>query len=159
MNIQITQHINKEYYLEYYAEWLKYKSKFKKYEQLIGITAITVGGFIYIFNKEYYYLSIGLLIFGIIRIYDYYSSKQKWLKERLESKALNNTIQIIFSDEGIETFSEFGNAKMNWDFISDFIMTEKGLILIPENGISIYLQKSCFENKEDLDLIVQRINK
>ncbi|MDP8033934.1 YcxB family protein [Pasteurella atlantica] len=158
MNIQITQHINKEYYLEYYAEWLKYKSKLRKYEQLIGIMAIIMSVLTYIFYKEYYYLSIGLLIFGIIRIYDYYSSKQKWLKERLESKALNNTIQIIFSDEGIETCSEFGNAKMNWDFISNFVMTERGLILIPENGISIYLQKNCFRNTEDLNLIIQRIN-
>ncbi|MDP8100779.1 YcxB family protein [Phocoenobacter atlanticus] len=64
----------------------------------------------------------------------------------------------MFSDEGIETCSEFGNAKMNWDFISTFVMTEEGLIFVPENGISIYLQKSCFENQEDLDLIVQRIN-
>ncbi|MDP8163222.1 hypothetical protein QJU89_03105 [Pasteurella skyensis] len=159
MNIQITQHINKEYYLEYYAEWLKYKSKFKKYEQLIGIMAIIMSVLTYIFYKEYFYISVVLFILGVARIYNYYFSKQRWLKERLKSKALNNSIKITFSDEGIETFSEFGNAKMNWDFISTFIMTEKGLILIPENGISIYLQKSCFENKEDLDLIVQRINK
>ncbi len=154
MNIQITQHINKEYYLEYYAEWLKYKSKLRKYEKLIGIVAIIISCFIYIFNKKYYYLSIGSLIFGFIRIYDYYSSKQKWLKDRLKSKIFNNIIQIIFNEECIEIFSKFGNAKMNWEFMSTSIMTKKGLILIPENGISIYLQKSCFRNTEDLNLII-----
>lgn len=43
--------------------------------------------------------------------------------------------------------------KGKWDFFNQAIETEKDLFLIPENGISIYLQKKSFENQSDIKKI------
>ncbi len=157
MNIEVIQHTNKEYYEEYYSEWLKYRSKLKKYEHIVGVSTILIGGILYLVNNSFYFITIGLLILGILMIYEFYSSKKKWLNERLKSKSNNTYFKILFLNDEMQTFGKFGTSKLKWDYISNGIITEKGLILIPEKGISIYLQKKCFNSTDEINQIVNKI--
>ena len=90
-------------------------------------------------------------------IYEFYSSKSKWLKERLRSKLADSEVTIIFEEENIMTIGPFTEMNGNWSFFNDAVETEKGLILIPENGISIYLQKKSFEDQSVISAIVRKI--
>jgi hypothetical protein len=159
MNIEINQKINKEYYTEYYSQWLKYKSKFKKWEHIIGFISLLLGLIIYLLNQSLFSFSIGLIIFGLLMVYEFYSSKHKWLKERMKSRMNNTSFKIIFKENEIETFSLFSETKGKWNLFSNVIQTEKGLILIPENGISIYLQNNVFKKESDIEEIIMRIKK
>lgn len=64
---------------------------------------------------------------------------------------------MIFEEDKIHSNGPFTITKSNWDFITDAVETEKGLFLIPENGISIYLQKESFENDSQLKQIANKI--
>lgn len=136
MNIEIEQHIDKEYYLEYYSQWLKYKSTFKKWEHIIGFTSVIIALLIYILNPKLQYFSIGFIFFGLFMINDFYSSRKKWIKERIKSRMNNSSFRILFKEDKIETIGKFARTESNWNFFSNVIKTEKGLILIPENGIN-----------------------
>ena len=159
MNIEIIQKTNKEYYVEYYSQWLKYKSKLKKWESIIGFISLLLSIIIYSINVSFFSYSIGLGIFGSLMIYEFYSSKHKWLKARMKSKMSNNSFKIIFKENGVETFAQFSETKGKWNLFSNAIKTKKGLILIPENGTSLYLQNNVFEKKSDIDDIIIRIQK
>lgn len=157
MNIEITQRTSKEYYEEYYSEWLSFRSKFKKWEHIIGFASLLTSITIYLADSALSYISIGLAIFGMLMIYEFYSSKNKWLKERLKSKMNNSEATLIFEDSKIRSIGPFTEMSGEWTFFSGAIETNKGLILIPENGISIYLQKKFFKNQSDVAVILKKI--
>ena len=159
MNIEINQKINKEYYTEYYSQWLKYKSKLKKWEHIIGFVSLFSAIMIYLFNDSFFSYSIGLIVFGCLMIYEFYSSQHKWLKARMKSKMNNSSFRIVFKENEIETFGQFSETKLKWNLFSNVIKTEKGLILIPENGTSIYLQNSVFKKKSEIEEIISQIQK
>ncbi len=159
MEIKVVQKIDKDYYEEFYLEWLKFRSVFKKWEDKIGISSILIAIFIYVYSKNLLFISIGFLFFGISMIYEFYSSKKKWMKSRLESKVTNESVTFIFEENQIQSNGPFTKMMGKWDFFSQAIETEKGIFLIPENGISIYLQKKSFENQLDLKKIITKIEK
>lgn len=158
MNIEITQYTNKEYYKEYYFEWLNHRSKYRKWQQKTGFATLLLSLIVLLADKSLFYLTGGLIVLGLLMIFDYHFIKNKWLKERLESRMNNKSFTMIFQDDEIKSIGPFTNTNSKWEFIDKAIETQKGLILIPENGISIYIQKNSFKRHEDLKLIMNKIN-
>ena len=157
MDITIIQKIDGKYFEEFYAEWLKFRSKFKKWEQRIGLFSILLAILIYFFDPTFKSISGGMLVIGTLMVYEYYASKTKWMKDRLASKMNHESIIMIFKEDQIQSIGPFTNTKGKWDFFKEAIETEKGVFLIPENGISIYLQKTSFERVSDVRKIIKKI--
>ena len=65
---------------------------------------------------------------------------------------------MIFEDDVIKSKGPFTNTELKWNGIVKTIETKNGLFLIPENGISIYLQKSSFDSENQIKLIVDKVN-
>jgi len=91
-------------------------------------------------------------------VFEFYSSKNKWLKERFTSKMMNKEIKMIFTDTEVKSFGPYKEMNGNCEFFSNAIETTKGLILIPENGISIYIQKKSFPHQSNIIDILKKIN-
>ena len=159
MEIKVNQNLDKDYYNECYTEWLKFRSVYKRWEYKIGVLSLFGALVIYFIDSKLIYISVGLMIWGILMIYEAYSSKRKWMKNRVDSKVNNNTFTMIFEDNQIQSTGPFTDLKSNWDYFKDAIETEKGIFLIPENGISIYLQIKSFENQDDVKRILRKIKK
>lgn len=157
MEIKVVQKIDESYYHEFYAEWLKFRSVYKKWEDKIGMLSIALAIGIYILRQDLVYILGGLLVFGFLMIYEFYSSKRKWMKSRSESKINNVTITMIFQDNQIQSIGPFTEMKGKWSFFKEAIETENGIFLIPENGLSIYLQKKSFENQLDIKRIIEKV--
>lgn len=157
MNIEVIQNFNQKYYEEAYQEWLIYRSKSRKWQHKVGYLAFLIAVLICFFDRKLFPISGGLVVFGTLMIYDFYSSKRKWMKARLGSKINNQSAKIIFKTDSVSSFGPFTQVSGKWEYFREAIETKKGLILIPENGISIYLQKQSFENQSDIQLITKKI--
>ena len=79
------------------------------------------------------------------------------MKARLGSKMTDQSMTMIFEEHQVQSLGPFTEVNGKWDFFKQVIKTEKGLILIPENGISIYLQKTSFDDPLDIEKIIQKI--
>ena len=145
------------YYEEYYTEWLSYRSVFKKWEDKIGITSILLAAILFLLVNTALFVSIGLFVFGTLMLTDYYRSKRKWMKDRLNGNMLNQQVTIIFEERQIRSKGPFTEMTGKWDFIQQAIETKKGLFLIPENGISIYLQKTSFDHPSDINTLIKKV--
>lgn len=156
MNIKIIQKFDKAYYEEFYKEWLSFRSTQKKWQDKIGVAALVFAIIIYFFVENFKLVSIGLAIFGIMMIYEFYSTKKQWLNARLKSPMNNQTATILFETKQIQTSGVFSTMSGEWEEFNNAIETEKGIFLILENQ-SIYLQKSSFDNPNDITKIVQKI--
>lgn len=156
MEIKVIQKIDEAYYKEFYSEWLTHRSVYKKWEHKIGMISILLAVGLYLFDAGLLYLSGGLLVFGVLMVVEFYTSKSKWMKDRLTSKINNQSVVMIFRDHEIQSNGPFTEMKGRWSFFKQIVETKKGIFLIPENGISIYLQKKSFERSSDIEQVIQR---
>jgi len=158
MNITVKIKMTKEYYKELYDEWLKFRS-FKKWQPLISVLLIIFGIIIFVlFNSSASFIPLFFVSFGIYEFFEYYYARNKWLKDRIASNITNNENTLIFEDDLIKSNGPFSNAEIKWNGITNTIETKKELFLIPENGISIYLQKSSFDSENQIKLIIDKVN-
>ncbi len=160
MNVEIIQRYNKDYFLENYYEWLKYRSKFRKHQKNVGIFLMFLGfilGMIFFFryNSSSFIFPL-VFFFGVGMIFNFYYTKHTWLKERFTSKQNDREIKICFDDNKMCSISEFGSSNLDWSFFTDAIKTEKGLFLLLGNGTSIYIQKSVL-HENYMDEIIKHI--
>lgn len=158
MEIKVTQNIDDNYYQEFYSEWLSHRSVYRKWQDKLGWISILTAIFLFVINSNLKFYAIALILFGGLLIYDYYASKYFWMKRRKDSKMNYKAITIIFEDHQIQSSSPFAEMKGKWEMFDEAIETKKGIFLIPETGISIYLQKHNFQNPSDIKLISTKIN-
>lgn len=150
--------MSEKYYKEFYGEWLKFRS-YRKWQPLIAILLIMFSVFIFIsFNSNAFFISLLFTGFGVYELFEYFNTRKKWLNERLASNITNKEIIIVFEDDIIKSKGPFSNTELKWNGIAKAIETNKGLFLIPENGISIYLQKSAFDLEDQIKLIIDKVN-
>lgn len=157
MKIEIVQKINEEYYREFYSEWLQCRSKYKKWQLPIGYIGFAASLIVFLVDSSLAVVSIWFLVFGIIMMYSFYASKAKWLKQRRKSKMTNQEVTMLFEEDQFQSTGPFTKVDGKWSFFSDVVETNKGLFLIPENGVSIYLQKKSFEHPADIAEIIRKI--
>jgi uncharacterized protein YlzI (FlbEa/FlbD family) len=157
MRIEVTQEMNKDYYVESYSEWLNFRSKYRKWEHIIGFISIGIALLIFMIDQSLKFVSIAFLLYGLLRIYNFHATRKKWLNDRFKSGMNGQKVKMVFEEEGIQSYGPFTDMNGKWNFFNDAIETEKGLFLIPENGVHIYLQKKSFVNQSDIKRIIEKI--
>ena len=157
MNFNLTLIPDELYYKEAYREILS-TFKFKKYEPFFATLMVILGIGLYFYDTN---RITGLFpfFFSLIGIYEFYKQfheKNKWLKDRLASKVASQKIELEFSDSIIIHKSPFSNGEIKWEGIKKIIKTQNGLIIKPENGISIYLPDRLFSDRKHIEFILTK---
>ena len=158
MDIRITQQFDELYHREFFAEWLAHRSTWRKYEAPLGVVAalLALGGML-LFPQHRGTL-IFLLLFGILTLAGFFWQRHKWLSARRASGMNGQSATMHFTDQGIYSKGPFTENHLQWNYFREAVVTPKGVFLIPENGISVYLQRTNFSQSADLDQLVERIN-
>ncbi len=95
---------------------------------------------------------------GLYEFFKFYNEKKKWMKDRLDSRILGKEILMEFTDEIIKVNGPFSNGELKWFGLKKIVKTKKGILLKPENGLSIYLQDKIFSNDEQIKFILSKGN-
>ena len=160
MNFKLNFKPDESYYNEAYTEIIS-SLKFNKYEPYFAIIMVFFGIGLYFFYTHEK-LRLFPFIFSLIGIYEFYKlhiKKDKWIKDRLNSGIAGRLLELEFNDHTIKHSGPFSNGELNWNGLKDIIKTKNGLLLKPENGISIYLPDRLFKDSEQIDFIVSKKRK
>lgn len=159
MNFKLNFKPDENYYKEAYSEIIS-SLKFKKYEPLFATILVFFGIALYIFDtkKKIGLFSLVFSIGGIYELYKIHYEKKKWIKDRLQSGIADQILEMNFNETTIKHSGPFSSGEMNWNGIKDIIKTKKGLLLKPENGISIYLPDRLFKDSQQIDFILSKKN-
>lgn len=150
---------DEDYYKEAYDEMVS-SMKYKKYVPYFASALIFVGVVFYFFDKSGI---IGIFPFlfifsGLYEFFKFYNEKKKWMKDRLYSRILGKEIQMQFTEEMIKISGPFSNGELKWFGLKKIVKTRKGILLKPENGLSIYLQDKLFSSDEQIKFILSKGN-
>ncbi|MCP9763564.1 YcxB family protein [Lacihabitans soyangensis] len=159
MNFDLTFVPDRAYYEEAYDEIIS-TLKRRKYESYLATCMIVFGLFFYFLNifETLKFFPFILIFFGIYGHFSMYNEKKKWLKDRLDSRVAGQSMQLNFSEEVIKHHGPFSSGEIAWDGIKEILKTTKGILLKPENGISIYLPKTLFKNQKQIDFVLSKKN-
>jgi hypothetical protein len=160
MHFNLTFKPDENYYREAYAEIIS-SLKLKKYEPIFATIMVLFGIALYFFDYD---KKLGIFPFifsgvGIYEFYKFYSEKKKWLKDRLDSRNTGQLIDIEFNETTIKYKGSFSIGELNWNGLKDIIKTKNGVLLKPENGMSVYLPYRLFEDKQQIDFILSKKKK
>ena len=159
MRIEIEVALSKAYYQEYYGEWLTFRSKRRKWQPLVGATLIVWGVLCAVIGKPTGNLALIPMLFvgaGIYELGQFYYAKWQWLRARADSRLENQRVRLIFTEQEIMHTGPFSKGELSWAGLRDVKETSKGIFLIPESGISIYVPKQAFESATQVQVILSR---
>lgn len=148
---------DKEYYAEAYGEIIS-SLKYKKLEPFFAVLMIMLGIILY-FQDTFSAAGIIPILFSVIGLYELiklYYEKKNWIKVRMDSKVQGQPIEMEFTNETIKHTGPFSQGELKWSGLKQIIKTKQGILIKPENGISIYLSNKVFANKEQVEFILSK---
>ena len=157
MNFRLTFKPDEKYYSEAYSEIIS-SFRFKKYEPLFASIMIFCGVIFYLVDDENK-LGIFPFVFGCLGVYELYKvyyEKKKWLKDRLDSRIVGQVLEIEFTETSIKHSGPFSSGEFKWDGLKDIVKTKNGILLRPENGVSVYLPSQLFTDKDQINFILSK---
>lgn len=157
MNFNLTFIPDETYYKEAYRKIVS-TLRFKKFEQFFAalIVIFGIGLYFYDTNRNLGSFSIVFILIGIYEFYKLFYEKNKWLKDRLDSKVAGQKIELEFRDSTIIHKGPFSNGEILWEGIKNIYKTQNGLIIKPENGISIYLPNRLFADRSHIEYLLTK---
>lgn len=160
MNFKLALKPDENYYREAYSELIS-SLKLKKNEPLFATIMVFFGIGLYFFDtqKKLGLFPILFSFFGIYEFFKLHLERKKWLKDRLQSGITGQLLEMEFDETTIKHSGPFSSGELSWNGIKDIIKTKRGLLIKPENGISIYLPYRIFKDNEQIDFIISQKKK
>ncbi|WP_264558856.1 YcxB family protein [Flavobacterium sp. N2270] len=157
MDFKLNFHPDEEYYKEAYDQLISI-AKLKKFEPIFAVVFVLIGVCLYYFNmnKAFGFSSMIFSAIGIYEFFKFYYDRNKWLKDRNESKINGNKIELEFTDTHIKHSGPFSSGEINWSGLMSIIKTKKGIVIKPQNGLSIYLPDRLFVEQKQIDFILSK---
>ena len=129
---------NKEYYAQYYSDWMRTRSKFRKFAVPLGVL-IVVAGFVLVTQlQRNHFLGIAVIGFGIFSLGDALTYRSRWIKKRLGAGG-SKAGQFEFHNDRIYIHSDSSEGHFLLSGFVDSTPSYHGIFLIPQKGLSFYI--------------------
>lgn len=157
MEITATWKSDKEYLQTFWKDWIKHRSKMRKWIIHIGIALILLGGILLANNIQTEGLLkskfLFLVILGAGIIVWHFWEKSKWFGVLRAAPSYGKENILRFTEKGIFYSIPTSKGEMAWEAIGDIVIASQGLFLIVQQGLSIYIPRSAVRSSTEFDLI------
>lgn len=160
MSFEIKFTKSKEYYEEYYKQFLELKL-LRKLEPYLA-TVMIAFGIVLEFLDTKDKLSYFPIIFAGLGFYELLKAltkKSRWMKERMKDKSNGELITISFSEEEMQIDGPLTIGRVKYQAFKEAQRTKFGLSITPTKGNSIFLPSILFENEEQLNWLTDQLKK
>src|SRR5687767_1162915 len=144
MNASARFEMNRDYFAESFAEWLRYRSRFRRWQRQIA-GAFALAGLIVFFlpGTPFRYLTLTLLLAAIVEGAEFYWYRANWIRKRLASRGgMPITVEMRFDDSGFYMQGPATRGHVSWKGVRGMSETPKGLFLRLGDGMSVYIPKT-----------------
>jgi len=145
-----------KYYADFYQDWVSQKW-LRRWQPYLAVFMILFwAGLLFLDSGKALGITPQLFMaLGGYELGKHFYSKHRWFKERRGSRVNGQKTIIQFRDESIKFDGPFTTGQLKWSGIKEIKQTPSALLLIPENGISIYLPKALFNSPEQVDAVLK----
>lgn len=130
--------LNREYFNECFDETASPSVGLKPYRKAL---ALLIGASIFFVVDIDVAVAWFLLALGTVELLSVRYRRSWWVARQMISRAAGSTVSIRMDDQGIFTDNTYHKRSILWDDVTEIKSTEKGFIIIHNQGTS-YLSKS-----------------
>ena len=149
---------DREYYAKYYSDWMRSRSKFRRFAVPLGFLIVVVGVVVFIRFTEQRFLGAAVIGFGVFHLFDALTFRSRWIKKRLNSGGSREG-RFEFYDDRVHIRSDSSEGHFLLSGFIDTTPSENGIFLIPQKGLSFYIPWSSIEPREALPHVRSLIKK
>jgi hypothetical protein len=153
---------NEEYYAQYYSDWMRTRSRFRRFAVPLGVLIVVVGFVLVTQFEGHGYLGIAVIGLGIFHLIDALTYRSRWIKKRLGAGG-SKAGQFDFYDDRIHIHSDSSEGHFLLSGFVESTPSDHGIFLIPQEGLSFYIPWESIEPPEALPqvqaLLTKRQNK
>lgn len=152
-----TAHIqfDRNYFELHYDDWLRHRSKFRKYEIWFALTLILFGVTLALIFRHQWLLGCLFASAGVYEFVMAATHKRRWVKSLVATVRDDKSVDLAFDSEFLTSTSANGTATMRLARFTDFTAASNGFFLIPDTGISIYVPRSTIEPSASYSELVE----
>ncbi len=155
-----TAHVtfDRSYFELQYDEWLRYGSRFKKYEIWFAI-ALTVFGLAMALTFQHQWL-VGAL-FASAGIYETAMAathKRRWVNARTATIRDDKSVDLEFDKDSLISTSANGTGTMRLDGFTEFTPASHGFFLIPDTGVSLYVPRATIDPDDSYSALIELLS-
>ena len=140
---------DEEYYAQYYCDWMRTRSRFRKFAVPLGLLIVMIGLVLLTRFGGYRYLGFAVLGVGVFHLIEALTYRSRWINERLVAGGSKNG-QFEFHDDRIHIKSDGSEGYFLLSGLVESIPGDHGIFLIPQKGFCFYIPWESIEPREAL---------
>ena len=149
---------DKNYYAQYFSDWMRTRSKYRKFAPTVALLIIATGIIVLTKAEHLIVVGSGIIVVGVFHLIDSLTYRSRWIKRRLQSGG-SASGHIEFYEDRIHIRSDSSEGHFLLSGFIDATPSYNGIFLIPQKGVSFYIPWSSIEPSELLPEIRALLSK
>ena len=124
-----------------FHDWLRSRSRFRRYSVPVDLLLIAIGllfGVVFPAGKAAPVFVVLLVAAALGSAWEYYD-RMRWFRGRRAAPQFGKEMEIRFSDDGVSMSGPLAQGTCDWAYFAGMTRGIKGLFLVPETGLQIYI--------------------
>jgi len=148
--------LDKEYFNNCFNESIRYGSKWRKYEFIIGSLFLIAGFSLFAYTHWRLASPIIFILIGLYELFSPIIKRPFWVRRQTSSKIAGSKVDIIVNNDGIISKSPYSESSIRWSGIEKTIKTPNGILVWPQKGIHFFFPKE-YISEEGIEYILSRV--
>jgi len=155
-----TAHVtfDRSYYELQYDEWLRHRSRFKRYEIWFAVALTLFGARVALMFRDQWLVGA---IFGSAGVYEFVmaaTDKRRCVNARISTVRDDKSVDFEFDSDSLTTKSANGTATMRLSGFIGFTPASEGFFLIPDTGVSIYIPRATIDPFDSYPSLIELLS-
>lgn len=152
-----TAHVNfdRDYFELQYDEWLRHRSKYKRYEIWFALALLLFGLALAVTFPDNWLVGGLFVCVGVYEFAMAATHRRRWVGARISSVREGKAVDLAFGTDFLTSTSTNGTATTRLTGFAGFTPASEGFFLIPENGLSIYIPRAAVEPGDSYSTLVE----
>lgn len=152
-----TAHVtfDRSYFELQYDDWLRHRSRFKKYEIWFALALITFGVVMVLTFRHQWLVGALFVSAGVYEFMMAATHKRRWVNARVSTVHDDKSVDLQFDSDSLTSMSKNGTGTMRLAAFTGFTPASHGFFLVPDTGVSIYVPRATIDPDDSYSALIE----
>ncbi|TVP95942.1 MAG: YcxB family protein [Planctomycetaceae bacterium] len=157
MNAVASIDFDRDYFNAYYANWVRYRSRWRRFAIPIALSFVAVTALASFRLESHRPIAGGLFVFAALNLIDAITHRQRWIRQRLASVAVDKFAKLTFNDDHLQILTTNTEGTVRYEAFGVVAVTPDGIFLVPDSGHSIFIPRNAFSTDDEFRLVSNKL--
>ncbi len=148
--------LSRGYNRQAWKDLLATRARFRRWSVSGAVSLITVGLVIALmsgFEQTGVRVALYSCAFGLAHLVWHYWDRARWLRMMMTAPSADGAVEVSFAPSGLSMRGPTSRGEVSWAGVEAVIRGRRGLIVVLQHGILIYVPFGAFQAAADADAV------